>query len=349
MDPSAIKCSYKNSFDQTNIPIVLHNYVNLENTNLEKHMEMGNSDSVNIVNPEGNKTKLTDPFYDVSYQPFLSRDTITLANIDGVFNFSKHMSGYIMPQETKDFTFATLDDAPGHFTQYMLYRNPNSYGYGITRSNIPFDNSIDITHFNIMNGEIMKNYKKFVEYVKTVEVEGVDAVVGNYYYYHDRNDCPNKDENNQYNIRSEGYLVRLLTTLGIIAIGGSFVCKVSNITEPLMMDLLWITSKCFDKITLFKPISTPSNDGIYYLVAENAKTNNIEWIGYLEESYQEAKKYEMGIKRLFKSDLPSDFRKWVEEYDTFIKLYNNYLDSQNPNYKIIDTYKCKAIWNLPQL
>ncbi|GAG71974.1 unnamed protein product, partial [marine sediment metagenome] len=106
----------------------------------------------------------------------------------------------------------------------------------------------------------------------------------------------------------------------------------------------WITTRCFDKVTLFKPVSTPSYDKIYYVVAENAKINNIEWISYLEEMYSESVKSNKKIIRLL-DDLPISFVQWVTEYNNFILLYNKYLMSEanNGKTKLYDTYKCKAI------
>ena len=50
-------------------------------------------------------------------------------------------------------------------------------------------------------------------------------------------------------------------------------------------------------------------------------------------------------------DLPTLFVQWVIEYNNFILLYNKYImkEANNGKTKLYDTYKCKAIWNLPRL
>ena len=363
MDPSAIKCIYKNSFDKGGeIPIVLHTYTNKTNNDnitmklisTDKFEEPNNNDKRLVRNYCDQELShqviplsiiehidLFDPFHNTCTYPFLSRDSITLANIDAIFNFSRHRSGYIIKQDTKDYTFATLDDGPGVFTQYILYRNPNSNGYGITPIDYQIDLRIDQRQFKIIQsgtGDLKKDYKSFIQFVRTTEAIGLDLVVGNYV-----SDI----------VDPIGYLVRLITALGIIAIGGTFISKVSDLDDPLMVDLLWITTRCFDKVTLFKPVSTPSYDKIYYVIAENAKVNNIEWISYLEEMYSGSVKSNKKIIRLL-DDLPISFVQWVIEYNNFILLYNKYLMSEisegnNGKTKLYDTYKCKAIWNLPQL
>lgn len=373
MDPSAIKCFYRNSFDKGgDIPMAIHTYTNLDYSDgraISKSRMIGQVGQVGQVGQIGSYQSdddrlirdycdlelakqviprgisehilLFDPFHNVPTNPFLSRDSIVLANIDAVFNFSRHRSGYIIKQDTKDYTFATLEDGPGHFTQYILYRNPNSYGYGITPIEYPFDGQIDISHFNITKGasrtgNLMKDYKSFIQFVRSVEATGLNVVAANY--------------TNDKDISPTRYLVRLITALGVISIGGTFICKISDLDDPLMLDLLWITTRCFDQVSLFKPISTPSYDKVYYVVAQNAKINNIEWISYLEENYTHAVKNNKTIVRLM-DNLPESFVKWVMEYNNFILLYNKYLmnEAAKGTDELYDTYKCKAIWNLPQL
>jgi len=304
MDPSAIKSLYRNSFENNDIQLFLHTY---------SIPIVPSFDSYEIKTEEEIKNQnLYDPFHNVSFAPFLNRDAIVLANIDAVFNFSKHTSGYIMPQETKDYTFATIDDEDNGFIQYMLYRNPNSYGYGI--SSKPINKVIDVTHFNFLRSEI-RHDNCFVNFVKSVEVTGVDTVIGNY--------------SNQIN--SQGYLIRLLTCLKIISIGGTFVCKIRF--DETLSKLLYITSKCFEKITLFKPISTSAYDGVYYVIAQNANKNNLSEISHLAN-------YE-------RTEVPDDFMNWLHQYYFLINSYNQFLIDHKDDYELYDTYKCKAIWNLP--
>lgn len=305
MDPSAIKSLYKNSFENTDIQTFLHTYP-------VPIVPSFSSDSTVKTPKKVNNQNLYDPFHNFPIEPFLNRDAITLANIDAVFNFSKHTSGYIMPQETKDYTFATIDDENNGFIQYMLYRNPNSYGYGI--SSKPLNSVIDSTHFNHLQTKVNCD-NCFVNFVKSVEVTGVDTIIGNY----------------SNEINSEGYLIRLLTCLKIISIGGTFVCKIRF--DETLSKLLYLTSKCFEKITLFKPISTSAYDGIYYVIAQNANKNNLDQIANLL-NYQ-------------KIETSNDFINWLHQYYFLINSYNQFLIDHKEDYELYDTYKCKAMWNLP--
>ncbi len=391
MDPSAILCRYKNSFDNNgNVPIVLHTYKTTnEQTNntvknnliLSEAKKLPKSENptqtptqtpnqtpnltpnqprycdptlygmVNKVNMVNNvnkiPTNLTDPFGNISPNPFLNRDAIALADIDMTFNFTKHTSGYILKQESKkDYNFVAIEDGPGGFSQYVMYRNPSSYGYGM--SEIQIVDRIDMTHFNIIKSpsgkvpDITRDYRYLIKNVRTINGNGIDLVLGNY--------GPSDK------ILPSGYIIRLIVALGTLKVGGTFVSKINlnnNLGDKLnnlMMDLLYITSQCFNKITLFKPISTNLNDDIYYIVAEESKTNNIEWVSYLEEAYVTSTKENKQIINLI-DNIPTTFIDWVTEYNNLILLYKKYLQEQS-NLGITDlydTYKCKAIWNLPQI
>ena len=346
MDPSIILCRYKNSFQQNGeIPSVLHTYVSSGKTDNNKQSneykkservlhDIELFDQVNNYRFDRRYIDLYDPFHNTPIKPFMSRDTITLANIDSVFNFSKHTQGYIIKQDTKDFSFAVIDDGPGKFVEYILYRNPNSYGYGISK--VPYNDLIlDVTHFNIIRGKsgtsnIEKDYKSFIKTIRTVEATGVDIVIADY---------PNNK------ITSMNFMVKLITCLSIINIGGTFVSKISLNDE--LIDLLYIVSQCFDKITLFKPISTSfsDKDNTYYLVAQDAKTNNIEWISYLKYSLSKSINQGKTVARLI-DNIPKDFIDWITEYNNLMLLYKKYLIELGET-KIYDTYKCKTIWNLP--
>lgn len=350
MDPSAILCRYKNSFDKRGkVPITLHTYKTPDpiiRTTIKRSLKINsNSDKNNkslydkdLKEKYGktitSKIDLCDPFHNVSHSPFINRDAIILANIDMTFNFSDHLTGYILKQDIREFSFVTLDDGIGGFTQYLFYRNPDAYGYGISPTSGPSldENNIDMNHFNKLkgpsgNGDLRRNYKHFISKIKVTEPFGVNLVVGN----------------NKTGVTSLDYMVRLILSLNVLKIGGTFISKIETIDDDLILDLLYITTQCFSNVTLFKPLSEPFNieTNGYYVVAQDMKVNNLNWISYLTQSYGS------DISGLL-SDLPDKFLKWVEEYNNLMLLYNRELMEEKES-KIYDTYKCKAIWNLPQI
>lgn len=282
MDPSVTKCSFNSEFNT----IKLHTYPSMNQNHylVEKLPSSTNNSYQNF--PIGNENT-RDPFENVPFQPFISRKSITLANLDAVFNFSDHTGGYIIQQEMKDFTFVTLHD-DGSFAQYLLYRNPSAYGYGFQS----LSTGTDSWHFNQVPAD---DYKDFIHFMKSVEVTGNNLIVS------------------EKNFRES-----LIIALSVIKIGSVFVSKMNDLDR----ELLWITAQCFDRITLIKPLSAINDT---YLVAEGAKVNNSDWLSYLLSSNDQK----------FKT-LPSDFIQWIDNFILFKYPPLN-----------IDTYKCKAIWNLP--
>lgn len=354
MDPSIILCRYENSFDKHGAtPIVLHTYkaptklgnTTVRNTN-KQNSTSGTIDNIfwdqkladNHGTLDTSMIHLTDPFHNVSYSPFINRDALVLANLDMTFNFSDHNTGYLLKQEIKDFSFVTFDDGPGGFAQYLFYRNPDAYGSSISpiRLGLP-DKAIDRNRFNVIKGEsgkgiLRKDYVSMAKQIQKLEPTGVDVVAGN----------------EIQPMESLDYLLRLLTTLKIIKIGGTFVTILPKF-DNLLVDLLYITSLCFEEVSLIQPLSLPFKfpSNSIFLVAKRANTNNLDWIKYLEDSYS---KNATNVSRVLDS-VPKDFTDWIKEFNNLLLLYSQYLtDQKNKNKKILyDTYKCKAIWNLPQI
>ena len=357
MDPSISKCIFRDSFDKITVPTVLHTFFSGTDSKYVGKMfrKLNNNNNNNNNNNKGKcepyevtlyndiedfnmdaYPKLFDPFNSFSYEPFINRDSIVLSDIDAVFNFTNQVQGYIIKQNTLDYSFATMDDGPGGFTEYLLYRRPNAYGYGITPSSLhslPFSKRIDSSRFNTYPGEgILKDeYKGFIKFVKGVEPVGMDVVVGN--------------SNSTTILSPLNYMVQLIVGLQTIKIGGTFVCRIPDLNTNLIKDLLYITSQCFEKITLFKPLSTPLNN-TYFIVGENLNVNNIQWVSYLENSYRKMVRTPNACYRLVEDS--KEFDKWFREYNNLMLLYKKFLiNTGNQGVTtLFDTYKFKGIWNL---
>ena len=338
MDPSIIFCNYQDSFSRGNTPVVLHTYTNPgDHKSVIKNPVIMNIIPVTRVQNDipsrdhlKNNNKNYDPFKNVSYKPFVNRDAVTLANLDMVFYLSKHENGYMVKQTDNELSFVSLDNIG--FSQYLLYKNVRAVGYGTINNNnnnnnktcTQISNILDPFRFNVLDiKELHPKYKNVVRSMKLARPEGVDLVLS------------------VFNIET------LITALSIVKPGGKFVSIIGEIDGPinnLVNDLLYITSLCFDKITLFKPLSTDINDGTYFVVAEGAKLNNTEWITYLTGLTNTNTN---NIYSLL-SGRPKTFDDWVTEYNNLILMYKEHIN-EYPNVELYDTYKCKAIWNLPSI
>lgn len=360
MDPTIHLCNIYNH-DNDNNNYDLHTYINSGEVSINSKIVLSESKSLrnvkfslcnNIREPEtifatpvNDTNLLTNPFKFVSHEPFMNIDSIILANIDAVFNFSYHTSGYILKQETtKDYSFVCINDEPGGYSQYIMYRNPSSRGYASSVSKIKNyeESKLDLTHLNIYNynhgGEDF--YKDFIQNIRNIEATGVDTVLAN-----------NNTDDNYYN-----YLLNLLISINTVKIGGSFICKINLDKEKLnslMTDLFIITSKCYKKITLFKPISEDLNNNVHYLIAENANRNNINWSNILENAYSESRKQNKHIVSILVDNIneKSQMTAWINQYFNKIQLHKEKINhyAREGIKELYDTYKCKAVWNLPQI
>ena len=296
MDPNIYICKYKLSFDKQEPIPELHSWLYQSPNTILKKFNT----------PGDDKYKGIDLFKDVSYKPFLNKDAITLANIDAVFNFTGQVGGYILKQDMKDYVFLVLDDAPGGYSQYLFYRNPASYGFG-TYINTQYDRVIDPLRFNPIKRS--DNYVFLVNNIKALYPAGTDVVISS----------------------SLLSLYNLATAINVLKIASTFVSK-----AILTPDLLYLASLCFDKVTLFVPVS----DNNIYLVAEGRKINNTNMIILIDKLIR-------GITDKAPAPTP-EFINWVNQYSTILSQYNQLVREYSDN-KLLDTYKCKAIWNLPSL
>lgn len=252
--------------------------------------------------------KIADPFSGISSQKF-SRDDYVLANIDAVFNLTRQEDGYLSPQYIRDFDYVDLG---GNYLKYIQYRlpisrgftqNPNSELLDRRLINI-FDNksNIGVENTNVTNND------DIVKYTLSVVADGVDLVVSD----------------------STDYQDNLIKALKLCKPGANFVSRV----QKNHIELFYITAMCFEKFTIFQPISENLNLPFYYVIAQNFKGSSSDWLDLIraDSSVSEAN---LKIEEKFLNYI-SDF------YDSLNKLKIEL--SLNPTE--YDIYKCKAVWNI---
>lgn len=242
--------------------------------------------------------KIADPFSGISSQKF-SRDDYVLANIDAVFNLTRQEDGYLSPQYIRDFDYVDLG---GNYLKYIQYRlpisrgftqNPNSEFLDRRLINI-FDNksNIGVENTNVTNND------DIVKYTLSVVADGVDLVVSD----------------------STDYQDNLIKALKLCKPGANFVSRV----QKNHIELFYITAMCFEKFTLFQPISENLNLPFFYVIAQGFKGSSSDWLDLISQ----------------KIEIEEKFLNYLQEFfNSLAKLKTEQL----PEYNI---YKCKAIWNI---
>jgi cap1 methyltransferase len=193
----------------------------------------------------------TNPFEEIPRSIFINIDAVKLANIDSVLHVSNEIFTFDHKQSDKQFTFCDVASGPGGFTQYLQYRFPNSYGYGMTLLHPTLDwnkNFLDMKRFEPFygpdnTGNLYTNCEHFIKFVLNKSPAGVDLVTA---------DGDPDIEDNLY-FKQEFLLSRLLTTqaligIGCTKIGGNFVLKVFDTVTDHSAQIIYILSLCFEKI-----------------------------------------------------------------------------------------------------
>lgn len=297
MDPSRSICEIINSFNKQTIKYEIKNYENNHNLSMSprtRRNKLIENENFDIEIPLENIT-IPDNIANLKISSnVFDKNDIILANIDAVYNFTGQEDGYLKSQYIKPFDFVSLD---GNYIKYLQYRLPASRGF--TSCSISNEKYFDIRTLNTNCDE-----NDIADYVLDIVPEGVDLVISSKIDY----------KNN------------LLNALKSCKSGGTFVCRINE----QILDLLYITTLCFETFSLFKPISENLNELYSYVIAQNYKGNSIDWVSILENEDP-------------KLSIPQDFIMYVKDYNISLNSLKKKLLINPISY---NSYKCKAIWNI---
>ena len=121
--------------------------------------------------------------------------------------------------------------------------------------------------------------------------------------------------------------------MGVLKTGGDFICKIGNNINEIK-ELLYICSLCFEKVSMFKPISDNFDKNTSYFICQNYHNNNqcLDWHNNLNS------------EKINEDIIPVDFIIFLNNYiDSYNQLINNI---SNEKFEIYNIYKCKSIWNI---
>ena len=312
--------------------------------------------------------KLVNPFENIGTSLFMNRAAIKIANIDAVHHICNDIFTYDNRHNDRRFTFCDVAGGPGAFTQYIQYRYPNSYGYGITlrtsESGLNWSPLLDLTRFEEYygkkeqslpaDGNLYYQWQNYVNEVLAKEPQGVDLVMADGGIGMESEE----DYQRQEFLSSRLLLVQVLPGILCTKLGGVFVCKVFDTVTLFSAQLLYILAQCFDSIILFKPCSSRPGNSERYIVCKGRKNNITDYIELLSSA---AKAYtdEQFISSLFPEELSGDlsenFVSWLIHWNEYsitnqLEVSDNIQKYMN-NEKVVlpkyDITKFLKIWNLP--
>lgn len=253
-----------------------------------------------------------NPYENVGRSIFMDRAGVKMANIDAIFNLTSHTGGYLAQQTAGDFTFCDLAGAPGAWSEYILWRRPESYGFGISlRDGIAWNfNKLDKDNMTISfgpdnTGDLYVNAIAFSEEVRRANVEGVDLVVADGGFNVDGR------EGEQESLTFNLILSECLSAIKCLREGGSFVVKVYDTVTEESASLLYILSMLFKEICLFKPVTSRPANSERYLVCLK-RLSSTEGIEDLENYYSN-----MGDSSRFSYRRNLSFDLWLSRMNNY--------------------------------
>ena len=201
--------------------------------------------------------QITDPFKkvkDLSGIKFINVFGVILANIDAVFNIVGTLASYLEPTDVTPLRFACINETnelAGGDVQYLQYRRPNCQGWGLTGVKAKGWNKtlINLDRFNIQYGTEdtnKANYEYLISSVLGKMSQGIDFVT----------------------IQAKDIFWALGIGTRILAIHGNLVAQVNPETDAYA---IFLTSTVFEKITLFKPVTSSPVNNVMYLICEDRK------------------------------------------------------------------------------
>ncbi|XP_032517656.2 cap-specific mRNA (nucleoside-2'-O-)-methyltransferase 1 [Danaus plexippus] len=245
-------------------------------------------------NLEGEDMRLartrSNPYETIGSVIFLNRAAVKMANIDAVFDFMftnpKKPSGEPAVDKKDLLYFADVCAGPGGFSEYVLYRKGwRAKGFGFT---LKGSNDFKLSDFyagapetfnpyygvkedgNIFDPANLSSLKEFV--LKQTDDVGVHFLMA------DGGFSVDGQENIQEILSKQLYLCQCLAALMLVRTGGHFVCKLFDVFTQFSVGLIYIMYRCFEKVCIFKPVtSRPANSERYIVCkCKKAGTESVE-------------------------------------------------------------------------
>lgn len=234
---------------------IFNNELKISRDKLKDHLSTIDSADIHRFNP----------FEKIGRGPFKTRAALKLANLDAIHSLVHPTND---PKER--FTVCDIAGAPGAWTNYISSKCKNFYQvYGIS---LETDNKALVWDPDMVGtdgsfkaytenkGDVIASVESFPIWVKKQERNGVDLCMAD----------GGVDVEGEYALQEQKNIPVIyhecLLALLCLRTGGDFVCKVYDITTPLMRDLINLMSIAFDSIFITKPVmSRPASDERYFI------------------------------------------------------------------------------------
>ncbi|XP_072298705.1 cap-specific mRNA (nucleoside-2'-O-)-methyltransferase 1 [Eucyclogobius newberryi] len=230
----------------------------------------------------------SNPYETIRGGIFLNRAAMKMANIDhcfdNMFTNPKDSQGRpsIKDRDGDLLYFGDVCAGPGGFSEYILWRKGwHAKGFGMTLKG-PCDFKLEDFYAapselfepyygeggingdgDITRPENMNAFRNFV--LESTEGKGLHFLMA------DGGFSVEGQENLQEIISKQLLLCQFLTAISTLRTGGHFVCKTFDLFTPFSVGLVYLMYLCFERVTLFKPVTSRPANSERYIVCRDLK------------------------------------------------------------------------------
>ncbi|XP_066527148.1 cap-specific mRNA (nucleoside-2'-O-)-methyltransferase 1 [Hoplias malabaricus] len=230
----------------------------------------------------------SNPYETIRGAFFLNRAAMKMANMDHVFDYMftnpKDSQGrpMVRDKEGELLYFGDVCAGPGGFSEYVLWRRRwHAKGFGMTLKGA---NDFKLEDFYAAPSELFEPYygeggvdgdgditrpeniSAFRNFVwESTEKRGLHFLMA------DGGFSVEGQENIQEILSKQLLLCQFLTALSVLRTGGHFVCKTFDLFTPFSVGLIYLLYLCFERISLFKPVTSRPANSERYVVCRSLK------------------------------------------------------------------------------
>uniref|UniRef100_A0A3Q2HAL5 Cap-specific mRNA (nucleoside-2'-O-)-methyltransferase 1 n=1 Tax=Equus caballus TaxID=9796 RepID=A0A3Q2HAL5_HORSE len=219
---------------------------------------------------------------------FLNRAAMKMANMDFVFDrmFTNPRDSYGKPlvkdREAELLYFADVCAGPGGFSEYVLWRKKwHAKGFGMT---LKGPNDFKLEDFYSASSELFEPYygeggidgdgditrPENITAFRNFVLDNTDRK-GVHFLMADGGFSVEGQENLQEILSKQLLLCQFLMALSIVRTGGHFICKTFDLFTPFSVGLIYLLYCCFERVCLFKPITSRPANSERYVVCKGLK------------------------------------------------------------------------------
>ncbi|KAK2113640.1 Cap-specific mRNA (nucleoside-2'-O-)-methyltransferase 1 [Saguinus oedipus] len=188
----------------------------------------------------------------------------------------------VKDREAELLYFADVCAGPGGFSEYVLWRKKwHAKGFGMT---LKGPNDFKLEDFYSASSELFEPYygeggidgdgditrPENISAFRNFVLDNTDRK-GVHFLMADGGFSVEGQENLQEILSKQLLLCQFLMALSIVRTGGHFICKTFDLFTPFSVGLVYLLYCCFERVCLFKPITSRPANSERYVVCKGLK------------------------------------------------------------------------------